>query len=44
MRPNIFDHRRGVPIAASAILLIASVALLKYVGTCFGNAAGGPGP
>jgi hypothetical protein len=33
MRPNIFDHRRGVPIAAIAILIVASAALLKYIGS-----------
>jgi len=31
MRYSILDHRRGIPIAAAAILIIASVALFKYI-------------
>jgi hypothetical protein len=31
MRASILDHRRGIPIAAIAILIIASAALFKYM-------------
>lgn len=32
MKYSTFDHRRGVPVAIIAILIVVSAALLKYLG------------
>lgn len=32
MRYSFLDHRRGVPLAAIAILIVASSAFFKYMG------------